>query len=162
MRFTAQLGSVSSDGTTLQQAERIQMLFEADATITPGKTVALDTGNTAGKLVVTTPVSINSRIVGVYEGEGGTGAQTTTSGLTGNSALDGDLIWVTVYGVATALLASTSTAFADGDSCVANADVAGVLQQAAASATATTYFVALEALTTGGTGTAKKVFVRGV
>lgn len=105
MRITRLGGLISTADTTLYQAEKIECLFEADGAIAVGGCVKLDpTANTTGKLVVATSAVLDHRsAVGIYEGEGGSGAAATVSGTKGNAAVDGDLIMVTTYGIATAL-----------------------------------------------------------
>lgn len=166
MEFTEALGLVSNADTTLQQAEHIDMWFEADGAIPVGSVVALDTGNTAGKLVVVCPAAATAdhRALGIYQGQGGSGAETTTSGLLGRAAVDGDIIKVRVFGVATALFDATTTQAADGDVIVCSTVTAGQLFAPTTTFTAGAFplFTVLEALATTSTITAKKVFVRGV
>ena len=107
MRIT-RLGGITADAdTTLYQADKIECMFEADGAINVGAPVKLDvTSNLNCTLVVEAAAILDHRqFVGIYEGEGGTGAAvgtTTPSQSTGNAAVDGDLIMVTTYGRAIA------------------------------------------------------------
>lgn len=163
MRFTEALGMVANADTTLHQGESIDMLFEADAAISVGACVAYDTGNTAAKLVVTTPAAATSdhRAIGIYTGQGGTGAETTISGLKGRAAVDGDHIWVRVFGVASTIVDAVTTQIADGDILVPHLTTAGILNNSGTTLTASLVpmFTALEALATGTTAV-KSVLVR--
>lgn len=126
----SRLGGLNQITESLGGPDKIQAIFEADGAINPGEAVALDTGNVTGKLVVACPASANSdhRFVGIYEGQGGSGAETTTTGLTGFAAADGDIIYVTVYGVAQALLDGGTTDCVDGDALTPSVATAGELQ----------------------------------
>jgi len=164
MRLTKLGGITVLADTTLYQAEKISALFVANAAVSVGMNVGLTTSNTAGKLVVKTPASANSDhlSLGIYEGEGGTGALTTTSGLTGRDAAANDLIWVTIYGLATALVDGTTTDATDGNALTPSVTTAGELESLANTfaAGAKPIYTCLE--TNTGATAAKKVFVRGM
>lgn len=81
-------------------AERVEMFYKAGGAITVGAPVMIDVSDTTAKTVVTGVGAAKSRLmVGVYEGKGGTGTATAVSGLTGNAAVTGDIILVTVHGL---------------------------------------------------------------
>lgn len=126
----SRLGGLNQITESLAGPDKVEALFEADGTINPGEAVALDTGNLLGKLVVACPASANSDhlFAGIYEGKGGSGAETTTTGLTGTQALDGDIILITVYGVAQGLLDGGTTDCADGNALTPSVATAGELQ----------------------------------
>jgi len=113
----------------IRQAPKIQALFEADDTISVGHLCAHDTGSTTGTLVVSclTATADDHRFVGIYEGEGGSGSTTTSTGLSGKDAADGDFIWVTAYGKALGLCVGSGTAVVDGDPVAPSGATAGVI-----------------------------------
>jgi hypothetical protein len=164
IRFTKLGGRTVLADTALYQAPKISCLFEADAAITVGKCVAIDTGNLTAALVVTCPAAATAdhRALGIYEGEGGSGAKTTVSGLSGRDAADADQIWITMFGLATALVDGDTTDATDGDALTPSVAVAGELQSLGTTfaAGAKPIFTCLEANTS--TVAAKKVFVRGL
>lgn len=84
-------------------------LFRAGAAISVGRSVMTDVADNTGKSVITRTVALQHLLTGIYEGVGGSGAQTTTSGLSGRDAATGDPIWVTCYGPALALAYATTT-----------------------------------------------------
>jgi len=104
-------GLLMKADTTLESAEQIQCLFETSAAISVGTVVGFTaTGNPDGKLISAATVANDHLVCGVYEGNGGKGADTTTSNASGKDALSGDLVFVTTYGVAKALYSATTTA----------------------------------------------------
>ena len=161
-RGTGIVGTVVGADTTLRQAESHDLLFEADGAIGVGEAVALDTGNTAGKLVVVCPAGATAdhRAIGIYQGEGGSGAQTTTTGLSGRAAVDGDFVWIRVSGIATALVDGTTTDANDGDVLSPSLTTAGELVSLSTTFDAGDFpiFTCIEA--NAGATAAKKVFVR--
>lgn len=93
-------GSISSP---LDGAEERWVLYEAGATITPPAVVAFNGVGDATEVIAATPAGVVA-LVGVYDGEGGSGADinpTAQGGIkpkAGKVASDGDLIYVKVYG----------------------------------------------------------------
>jgi hypothetical protein len=136
---------------------KLQTLMEADAAITVGAVVMLDTGNTTGKLVVTSTAAADHAARGVYEGEGGSGAVTAIAGMKGRAAVDGDPIWITVHGKALAIVGGTTTAVSDRDPLAVDAGIFVAVSAALADGLVAP-FVALEAATTGA-GLAHEVFI---
>lgn len=85
---------------SIYSAEKVEVMYKAGGAITVGAPVMIDVSDTTGKTVVVGASAAKSRLmVGVYEGKGGTGAATTVSGLSGNAAVTGDIILVTVHGL---------------------------------------------------------------
>ncbi len=128
----SRLGGITSDSdSSLPQAEKIEVLFEADGAISPGLVCIHDTGSTDGTLVIVAPSSsganFDHRAVGIYEGKGGTGAATSTSGLSGNAAANGDIILVTTYGKAVAMCDGGAVDCDDGDALKCSTDDDGQL-----------------------------------
>lgn len=90
-------------------AERVEVFYKAGGAITVGAPVMIDVSDTTAKTVVTgTTTTKTPLMVGVYEGKGGTGTATAVSGLTGNAAVTGDIILVTVHGLCS-VIASPKT-----------------------------------------------------
>lgn len=126
----SRLGGITSDNdSSLPQGEKIEVLFEADYAISVGMVVGHDTGDTSGTTVVRclADTADDQNFIGIYEGKGGTGAATTTSGLSGNDAADGDVILVTTYGKALALGVGDGTAWVDGSALAPSAATAGLV-----------------------------------
>ena len=74
------------------------------------------TSNGSGTLVIECLAAEDHLLKGIYEGRGApSGLDTTVSGLKGKIARNGDVIYLTVYGTAEALIASATTAVAAGD-----------------------------------------------
>jgi len=97
----SRLGGFINDDT-VNSTPSVDCLFEADAAISVGHGVMLDTaGNTSGRLVISATAALEHLLVGIYTGEGGTGSETTsTNNQGGNDAVDGDPVWVRTYGPA--------------------------------------------------------------
>lgn len=147
---------VTESDTTLGSAEKVQVLFEADDTINVGYAVGIDlTSSTTGKLVVAAPVDEHVTRVGIYEGDGGSGAETTTSGLSGRTAKDGDIIYVTAYGVAKGYMTGNVTGIVKGTA-LGVFNTAGLLEEADyAAASGSAFggeFVNLDTAVTNNTG----------
>lgn len=157
-------GIIGKADTTLKSAPEAFALFEADAAITPGKVVGLDTGNTLGKLVVTCPIGAPNRALGIYTGQGGTGAATSTAGLTGRAAVDGDIIWVQTAGVCNGLVDGDTTNAVEGDVLIPSKAVAGELQSTGTVMAADEYpfAILLDAGTTGAGPVVNAVFLKGM
>lgn len=111
------LGPVSNADTTQFAAEKEQRVFTAAANISVGMTVALTSGDTTGTKVVKTQAlaTQDHLVVGVYEGIGGTGADTTATGATGKDAVTNDIISVTTLGIASALIWAQTTTTIDNN-----------------------------------------------
>lgn len=161
MRITRLGGYVSNADTTLRRADKIETLMEADAAIAVGLVVAPDSvSNTLGILCVPTWLSTVGGLwaAGIYEGQGGTGTAAATAGLGGRDAADGDLIFVTCYGPATAIHSGIGTA--GGIAVVAATTTAGNLFGLANATTvinspSMATFLTLEASTAGQNGPIK-------
>jgi len=117
MNQTKILGPISSADTTQQQAERETRVFTAGAAISVGMLVGIASGDTTGTKVVKVPAAAGSDhiLVGVYEGVGGSGSDTATSGCTGKDAVTNDIISVTCLGIASVLVYANTTTIADLD-----------------------------------------------
>lgn len=160
MSFQAQ-GPTTTGAATTRLSPYVTFEYVADASIGSGAVVALDTGNTSGRLVVECPIAATAdhRIVGIYTGIGGKGAANATYG--GNDALVGDAIEVLVYGThPKARVDGTPTGAVDGDALTPSATVAGELESLSTTFDAgdQAVFVCLEA--NGSTVAARAVFVR--
>lgn len=152
-------GKVYSDGEAYSGGDKVEVLFEADGAIPVGTPCTLDiTANTLGTLVVASETANDHAFIGVYEGRGGSGAEATISGLTGRAAVDGDVIYLTAYGVAETLCDGTTTDIAAGNALSLAEDAAEFTASAAVDAGVAAKAIALEALTTA-TGNIA-VFVR--
>ncbi len=111
MRISRLGGIIASNDSSLNSADgKIETIFEADGAIAVGGVAKLDvTGNTDCRLVIAGAAILDHRqAVGIYEGEGGTGAVASVSGTSGKAAVDGDVIMVTTYGKAVALQDGTT------------------------------------------------------
>lgn len=109
MRFTQELGYVASTGDTFKP-EKVQMMYLTGAAITVGKGVILGSV-AAGSTVITATTADDHALCGIFEGETtGRGAATTVTGFTGNDAISGEAIWVTVVGAVTLLAYEVTTA----------------------------------------------------
>lgn len=151
------LNGIQSDNDVLQEPDKIEAVWEADGSIGVGKVAMHDTGFTDGRGVVIATAAADHRAVGVYEGKGGSGSATTTSGLTGNDAADADIILVTVYGHATAIC-DGGTNIADQDPLNISATNGNLEGEVIIDAGLNASFLALEACNTAGTVT--EVFVK--
>ena len=162
----SRLGGLLNTDTFGAQAEVIDIMYEADGSIPVGAAVMIDTAsNLTGKLAVIATATNDHLCLGIYTGEGGTGALNTTSGLPTDrrAAVDGDVIFVRAYGAIDALTddGGTGTDIAVADVLtVDNAADNGYLVDDGDSADVVGQcnFVALEAQAAGPTGTA--VFVK--
>ena len=139
MLITTLGGITSFNDTALAASDKIECIFEADGAISVGMTAAHDSGNTLGTLVVAVPIgtqtTLDHTFCGIYEGRGNaTGTTTTVSNLSGRAAADGDVIYVTTYGRALALVDGGSTNVADLDPLTVNIGIAGWLQCIASAA----------------------------
>lgn len=159
------LGPISSADTTNVSSEKVQAVFEAGAAISVGMVVMLAGSDTTGKKVIKTTTTIANcanLVVGIYEGLGGTGAETTTSGATGRDAVTGDTIYVTRYGKAAALVdGTTGAATTDGLILTMSTATAGVLNRQTTAVTNGVGhpFKALQANSGAAGGTISAVFV---
>jgi len=100
MRFTQDVGVVASTGD-VRVAEKIELCFKTSAAITVGKACIVSTADTTGATVISATTALDHEIIGIYEGKGGKGAATTTTGLSGNDVgTSGEAIFVTSLGVA--------------------------------------------------------------
>lgn len=159
-------GPISSADTTNFAGEKIQVVCEAGAAISVGNTVMLAGSDTTGKKVIKTTTTIANcanLVVGIYEGVGGTGSETTTSGASGRDAVAGDTIYVTRYGKAAALVdGTTGAATTDGLILTMSTATAGVLNRQTTAVTNGVGhpFVALQANSGAASGTISAVFVR--
>ena len=158
----SRLGGITSDNdSSLPQGEKIEVLFEADAAISVGMVVSHHTGSSTGTLVVPTVANASNdhSFVGIYEGKGGSGAATTTSGMSGNDAVDGDVILVTAYGKALGLGIGSGTAWVDGNPVTPSLASAGqIIGVAVHDVGLTSPLIALEAYSGG--AAAKALFVK--
>lgn len=109
-----------SDAYNGDLGDKVEEIFEADGAIAVGAAVQLDyTGNTSGNLVISTLDGEYKAFVGVYEGTGGTG--------TSSAAQDGDVIYVTVHGPASALVSGDTLTVAVGHGLTAKGDAGGLV-----------------------------------
>jgi hypothetical protein len=107
MRYTGLSGGkINTD--VAEVAEKVFMLFEADDALTPGVSCVLDTGSVLGK-VVAGGANGDAQFVGVYSGEGGSKPTSDAAYPGKTDAVAGDLVWVQVYGVCEAEVASSVT-----------------------------------------------------
>lgn len=133
--------------------------FRAGAAISVGRSVMTDVADTTGKSVIHRTVALQHLLTGIYEGVGGSGAATTTTGLTGKDAVTGDVVWITCYGPALALAYVTTTL---GAGSALQIGTPGILTEAAnPTAPAGAQIAAMSAVTvTATTGTAVRVIVK--
>ena len=160
------LGPVSNADTTQFAAEKEQRVFTAAANISVGMVVALTSGDTTGTKVVKCQAlaTQDHLVVGVYEGIGGTGTDTTATGATGKNAVTNDIIMVTTLGIASALIWAQTTATTDLNILIPSLTVGkdGYLEEGGQTFTAGAVpaFITKEAAaTTTGTSITKKVWV---
>ena len=153
---------VSESDTQLGAPDKVECIYEADAALPVGAAVQHDlTSNTSATLVVPTVIGEDHVFCGVYEGKGGTGADTTTSGLSGKAAVDGDIVYVTTHGLATALVGGGGTTIASGTllGCAVTAGQLSVVSTALV-AGAIAPILSLGTTTSTATGTPLAVFVK--
>jgi len=112
------LGGLNRDDLVSTPDVMRTIMAEADIAIPVGSMCAIDVGNsTDGKLLVDVAAANEDFCcIGVYTGVGGTGSATSTSGLTGHDAVDGDQVEICVYGAINALTDGSSAALVDRDS----------------------------------------------
>jgi len=130
MKITRLGGITYANDTVLANADKIECIFEANGAITVGSSVIHENTSVNGTLVVigSTAADIatsDHKFVGIYEGIGGSGTLTTTSGLTGRAAADGDIIMVTTYGPAIALVSGETADVAAGSALTLSTTVNG-------------------------------------
>lgn len=96
---------------TYNEPETVLMTYKAGAALTVGTVVAQDVTDSSGIAVIaaTTTAAVRLRCVGLYEGDGGTGATTTATGFTGKAAVTGDIVAIKVYGIGTAVCGPQTT-----------------------------------------------------
>lgn len=133
--------------------------FRAGAAISVGYSVMTHVSDTTGKSVIARTVALQHLLTGIYEGSGGSGAQTSVSGLTGRDAVTGDVVWITCYGPALALAYATTTL---GAGSALQIGTPGILTEAAnPTAPAGAQLAAFAAVTVTSTaGTAVRVIVK--
>lgn len=118
MRLGFPNGNSSTD--TFDTAEKVEGWFQAGEAIAVGVGTMIDIGGaaTAGRKVLTVTTGDDHCINGIFEGDGfPTGAKSTTTGLgkgPNRAAVTSDIILVTLYGPAVAIL-DTQTAASAGD-----------------------------------------------
>lgn len=137
------LGGMLSDDSTLSGDGRIELIAQANGSIQVGLVVghlATTTCNPTGaaitnvsRPVVVTPVGASASsdhlAIGVYEGRGRpSGLATTFTGLSGQHAITGDEILVTVYGLAKAKVEGSTTAADPGNALTPSTVTAGELK----------------------------------
>ena len=161
-----------TSGETLDSAETIDVLYEADGDIEPGDAVMIDTAaNLTGKLAIAATATNDHLLLGIYTGVGGSGAATTITNMdTGlHDAADGDVIYVRTYGAIdghVGEISSASTGFVEvGDILTVSGTAGQLTDELITAPTDTTLpaFIALEAATAvsgAPTAAARAVFVR--
>ena len=101
VRLTRLGGHISDE--TIAPTPGIDCLYEVGGTaavLLVGHGAMIDSAtNTSGRKVITATAALEHLLLGVYQGEGGTGAEHTTSGTPGgNNAATGDAVWLRTYG----------------------------------------------------------------
>lgn len=131
MRLTQIVGFNPAGGNgSMYGTEKVEMLFKAAGAIPVGVTAALVGTDAAGQTVIAGTSALGNLVVGLYEGVGGTGTATTVSGLSGNAAVSGDLISLTVYGKGVAIMGpQTSSNLSTGGKILNLGATAGQLQE---------------------------------
>ena len=126
MQITRLGGITTNADTTLYQPDSIEALFVADAALTIGQAVMVDTGNSDGSKVREMTSGNDHRALGIYEGKGGSGAEETldptTSSLesvSGRKAVVGDIVLIKTYGRALGIVTDVSGGVADGAELIA-------------------------------------------
>ncbi len=91
--------------SSLKPLEQSVRAYKAGGTIGPGSVVVLDVSDATGNTVIASTLALAAYgiAVGVYNGEGGSGAEATVSGTTGKSAASGDIINVVRAGIVSVL-----------------------------------------------------------
>ncbi len=107
MRFTQELGVVAATGDAFKP-EKIECKYKTGAAITVGKAVMPQA--TDGSTVITATTALDHSIIGIYEGKSTRlGAATAVTGFTGNDAISGEKVWITVAGPCTLLAYEVTT-----------------------------------------------------
>jgi len=170
MRFRQTLDRVSSADTTISIAEQGLGRIEANGAIPVGSLIVLDTTITTGRKAVVAPTSIaNSLLLGIYTGNGGTGAEVAASGTdatgvtrSGRAAVAGDFIDFVSYGYCVILADATTTWIKPGYSLIPCDGTAGRLMTSGAAGVtvqANYQLVALDTLNTTSTAGAIQAFI---
>ena len=164
MKITRISGITAGSNDTLTNGEKIEALYVAGGALLTGSPVIIHFANgtaaNRSKTVIASTTAGALAAVGVYEGLGGTGAVTaetlsndSTLG-TGRDALTGDIVYVTVFGEALALVEGTTDVVA-GDALTLTTTAAqfkkGAVLAALIESGTIVNFIALEAYTTAGT-----------
>jgi len=167
MLWTERLGLSMDEGVGFI-AEKGQGQFKTAVALTSGDSVvisALTTEESREQVTITNvgTTATRHKLIGAYQGIGGTGAVNTTSGSPGGrNALAGDLVWVTMHGIATTLVEGTTDVAADDPLMMMNS-ATGTLIIAVASASnvaGSHYGVFSLAAQTSATPTFTKVYFR--
>ena len=82
--------------------------LQAGSALAVGKAVMLDTASDSIFKATALTTAADHAFFGIYEGVGGTGAAATITGLTGNAALTGDIVEITIGGPAKVLAYDTT------------------------------------------------------
>lgn len=77
---------------TLNQPDNGFSIYKAGGAILSGSPVIIDSSVPGGTQVIASTTGLSKEFVGVYTGQGGSGAATATTNLTGVAAASGDLL----------------------------------------------------------------------
>jgi hypothetical protein len=149
-------------------AEKGQGQFKTAVALTSGDSVVisvLTTEESRDQVTITNvgATATRHKLIGAYQGIGGTGALNTTSGSPGGrNALAGDLVWVTMHGIAITLVTGDTTDVAVNDTLMMENGTNGtlIIAVAAASNVAGSHYGAFALEASTGTAAFKKVYFR--
>lgn len=98
--------------SSVKPAKQDTKRFKAGAAISAGSVVVADVSDASGETVIASTLALAAYgiAVGVYDGQGGSGAVSTVTGMPGKDAVTGDLINVVKQGVVVARAYAVTTA----------------------------------------------------